>query len=276
MELRLENLELKLGDWSLGPINLFVTESSFVSIVGPSGSGKTSLLKAIAGLENSAGKIFFAGKNVSQIPPEKRNIGFVFQENSLFGHMTVFENVAFGLKMRNEKNIEQKVLSALETVRLNGFGGRSIDGLSGGEMKRVALARAIAFNPDILLLDEPVTGLDAPLKEEMKVFLKLLQEKTGITTIMVTHDLDEAFYLSDKIIVMNSGKIEQESSPIELFVNPKTDFVKKFVSNYIIAEANAKKKGSKVYAEGKFSVPAKKGLGKMFVTFKKTNYRYME
>jgi len=112
MELRLENLELKLGDWSLGPINLFVTESSFVSIVGPSGSGKTSLLKAIAGLENSAGKIFFAGKNVSQIPPEKRNIGFVFQENSLFGHMTVFENVAFGLKMRNEKNIEQVLLSA--------------------------------------------------------------------------------------------------------------------------------------------------------------------
>jgi len=180
--------------------------------------------------------------------------------------------------MRKEKKeeIEKKVLEALELVHLNGFEKRNVNNLSGGEKRRTAIARAIAFKPDLLLLDEPLNGLDAKLKEKMKVFLKELCEKTKLTTIMVSHDIDEAFFLSDKIIVMNSGKIEQQGKPEEIFLHPKNAFVKDFVSDYILVEGKKKSVNGKDFVEAKFLLPAKKGKGKAFINFKKTNYKMVE
>jgi len=259
--------------------SLKVNSGSFTSVVGPSGSGKTTLLKMICGLTKvERGRIFFGKKEVTEIPPEKRNIGFVFQGDSLFSHLSVFDNVAFGLKMKKERKevIEKKVLQALKLVHLEGFQKREVNNLSGGEKRRTAIARAIAFNPDLLLLDEPLNGLDANLKEKMKVFLKELSEKTNLTIIMVSHDIDEAFYLSDKIVVMNNGRKEQEDSPEKIFLQPKNDFVKNFVSDYILVEGKERIVNGRKMIEGKFLLPAKKGKGKAFINFKKTNYKFVE
>jgi len=281
MELRLENVSLKLGGWLLKNFSAEIPSGSFVSIVGPSGSGKTTVLRIISGLQKpDSGKLFFSGKDVSSVPPEKRNIGFVFQGSSLFPHLSVFENVAFGLKMKRAENTGRKALEALEIVGLKGFEKRNVNSLSGGEMKRVAIARALAFSPSALLLDEPMNGLDAKLKEKMKLFLKQLQGKTGKTMVMVSHDIDEAFSLSDRIIVMNNGKVEQIGKPEEIFLKQKNSFVKGFVSDYVLVEAEKTTRNGKPFIEGKFLIPAKNaksaGKGKAFINFKKTNYRLEE
>src|SRR3989344_3888691 len=274
MKVLLENVSVKFPAWNMDNISFEIPSGSFTSIVGPSGSGKTTILRCICGLQEMvSGKIFFSEKDVTQIPPEKRNAGVVFQGDSLFSHLNVFENVAFGLEMKKSEKISQKVVAALKTVNLEGFEKRNVETLSGGERKRVAIARAIASEPDILLLDEPLNGLDAALKEKMKFFLNELREKTSLTMVLVTHDIDEAFFLSDRIIVMNSGKIEQIGSPIEIFSTPKSDFVREFVKDYILVEGAEKTRNGKKFVEAKFSLRAK-GKGKHFISLKKTNYRF--
>ena len=276
MKVSIEKVSVLFKDWEMKNFSLKITKN-FTSIVGPSGCGKTTLLRVLSGLqETEKGKIFFNENDVTQLPPEERNIGVVFQGDSLFSHLNVFENVAFGLKMKEHKNILQKVSKALSLVHLPGFEKRKVTNLSGGEKKRVAIARAIAYNPDLLLLDEPLNGLDAPLKEKMKLFLKELSRKTGLTTIMVTHDIDEAFYLSDEIVVMNNGRVSQTGSPVQIFLKPKNSFVKNFISDYILVKAKQKTVKGKRFVEGKFLLPVKKGFGKAFVNFKKTNYRFAE
>ena len=274
MKVSIEKVSVIFKDWEMKNFSLNI-EKGFTSIVGPSGCGKTTLLRVLSGLQaTERGKISFNNNDVSDFPPEERNVGVVFQGDSLFSHLDVFENVAFGLKMKKHKNIKEKVSKALALVHLPGFEKRKVTNLSGGEKKRVSIARAIAYNPDLLLLDEPLNGLDAPLKEKMKLFLKELTQKTGLTTIMVTHDIDEAFFLSDEIVVMNSGKISQIGSPIEIFSNPKNSFVKNFIADYILIEAKHKTINGKNFVEGKFLLPVKKGQGRVFVNFKKTNYRF--
>ncbi|PJA19398.1 MAG: polyamine ABC transporter ATP-binding protein, partial [Candidatus Diapherotrites archaeon CG_4_10_14_0_2_um_filter_31_5] len=209
--------------------------------------------------------------------PEKRNTGLVFQNDTLFSHLNVFDNIGFGLKMRkkSKKEIEKKVLNALELVHLQGFENREVNNLSGGEKRRTAIARAISFEPELLLLDEPLNGLDAKLKEKMKLFLKELSEKTSLTVLMVTHDIDEAFFLSDKIVVMNNGRVEQEGKPEEIFLNPINAFVKNFVSDYVLIEGKPRIVNGKKMIEGKFLLPAK-GKGKALINFKKTNYKFLD
>jgi len=277
MQLRLKNVSISFPNWKLVNFSINAKHGSITSIVGPSGCGKTTVLRIISGLQEiTTGKVFFGEKEITDLLPEQRNVGFVFQNDSLFSHLNVFENVAFGLKMKNEKSIRKKVISALKLVQLIGFEKRKIKTLSGGEQKRVAIARAIAFEPDLLLLDEPLKGLDAKLIEKTKIFLKNLQEKTGLTMLFVTHDIDEAFFLSDKIIVMNNGKIEQYGSPKEIFSRPKNRFVKEFISDYILIKAKTKKVGNKSIIYGKFSFPANKGKGNPFINLKKTNYKFLE
>ncbi len=278
MEILLQNVCASLLDWKLKDISFKAKAGEFISIVGPSGSGKTTLLRIIAGLqETGSGQIFFGEKNVTKLEPEKRNIGLVFQNDSLFSHLNVFENVAFGLKIKKEKNIQEKVLNALKLLHIDWLQKRSIESLSGGERKRVAIARAIAFEPNALLLDEPLNNLDAGLKEKTKLLLKELQTKTKITMILVTHDLDEAFFLSDKIIILNNGKIEQEAKPpTEIFLKPKNKFVKEFTKDYILVSATAKQEKEKTILQAKFSIETQKRKGKAFINLKKTNYRFFE
>ena len=274
MKINLDKISVSFDDFLID-FSLKINSGEFVSIVGPSGCGKTTLLRIITGLqETEKGKIFFGEKEVTELVPEKRNIGFVSQGDSLFSHLNVFDNIAFGLKMRKTKKelTEKKVFDAIKLVHLEGFEKRKTTNLSGGEKRRVAIARAIAFEPDLLLLDEPLNGLDANLKEKMKVFLKELSEKTKLTIIMVTHDIDEAFFLSDKIVVLNNGKKEQEGKPTEIFLNPRNEFVKNFVSDYVLIEGKQKTVNGKKMIEGKFLLPAK-GKGKAFINFKKTNYK---
>ncbi len=277
MQIRLEKLKLVFENFWEMNFSLKIKDGCFTSIVGPSGCGKTTLLRIISGLQEiEEGKIFFGEKEVTKVPAEKRNAGFVFQGDALFTHLNVFENIAFGLKMKKQKNIKEKVLKALELVHLNGFEKRRVTKLSGGEKRRVAIARAIAFEPDLLLLDEPLSGLDAKLKEKMKVFLKELSEKTGLTIIMVTHDIDEAFFLSDRIVVMDKGKKMQEGKPEEIFLKPKNDFVKNFVSDYVLVEGKQKNLHGKNFIEGKFLLPVKKTGKKALINFKKTNYKFFD
>lgn len=275
MDLRLEGICINFPGFAMKDFSLHAKEGSFTSIVGPSGCGKTTILRAIAGLEKpSSGKIFFGGVDCTFSGPEERNVGLVFQNDSLFSHMSVLENVAFGPKMR-KLSVPQKIAKdALSTVHFSGFEGRSIETLSGGERKRVAIARAIASKPSVLLLDEPMNGLDARLRENMKAFLRELRGRTGLTIILVTHDIDEAFSLSDKIVVMNNGSVEQIGSAIEIFTKPATEFVREFVSDYIIATAKGKKVGGKGFIEGKFRLPAAKTSGMAYVSIKKWNYRF--
>lgn len=274
MKVSIEKISVIFKDWKMKNFSLKI-EKGFTSIVGPSGCGKTTLLRVLSGLQQTEqGEVFFNNEEVTFLPPEERNIGVVFQGDSLFSHLNVYENVAFGLKMKKHQNVKQKVFKALSLVHLPGFEKRKVTNLSGGEKKRVAIARAIAYDPDLLLLDEPLNGLDAPLKEKMKLFLKELTEKTGLTTIMVTHDIDEAFYLSDEIAVMDSGKISQIGSPIQIFSKPKNAFVKNFISDYILVKGKQKTVKGKKFVEGKFLLPVKKGSGNVFVNFKKTNYRF--
>lgn len=275
MELKLQKVSAQIQGWKIQDVSFKAESGTIVSIVGPSGSGKTTILRIIAGLQkNSSGQIFFDQKEVSNTLAEQRNIGFVFQGDSLFSHLNVFENVAFGLRARKEKNIQQKVARALELVHLRGFEKRNTNTLSGGEKKRVAIARAIAFDPDLLLLDEPLNGLDAELKEKTKRLIKELKEKTGKTIVFVTHDIDEAFFLSDQIIVLSNGKIEQAGEPKEIFLHPKNIFVKKFVQDYELVFCKTKKIGGKTFISAELLFETKEKENKnALINLKKTNFK---
>ena len=268
MKLELKGVSSSLGDFHLKDFSMVAHGGSFTTIAGPSGSGKTTVLRIIAGLQGAdSGKVLFGNADVTPIPAELRNVGLVFQADALFSHLDVAGNVGFGPCMKKFPHIPQRVAKALSLVRLQGFEKRNVTSLSGGEKKRVAIGRAIAFNPAILLLDEPLSGLDANLKEKMKLLLNELQKKTGLTIVMVTHDLDDAFFLSDRIVVINKGRIEQQGKPAEIFTKPKGAFVREFVSDYVLAQGNSKKG-----QQAKFSFPLK-GRGKFLIALKKTNYR---
>jgi putative spermidine/putrescine transport system ATP-binding protein len=216
----------------LNGINLEVKQGELLTLLGPSGCGKTTTLNLIAGfLEADEGDVYIKGKNVTKVPPYKRDLGMVFQTYSLFPHMTVYENLKFGLKLRKvaKQDQEKKIARALELVKMSGLGNRYPRELSGGQRQRVAIARALVVEPELLLLDEPLSNLDAKLRHELRVEIKRLQKEIGVTTIFVTHDQEEALSMSDRVVVMNAGKIEQISSPTEIYNHPKSEFVFQFI-----------------------------------------------
>ncbi len=215
-------------------------EGSFTTLLGPSGCGKTTLLRIISGLETpTSGDILIGGKRVNDVPIHKRNLGLVFQNYALFPHRTIGENIAFGLKYRGVSKFDAaaKVSKALDIVRLSGVEDRYPTQLSGGQQQRIALARAIVIEPDVLLLDEPLSALDANLREDMRVELKAIQHRIGVTSIFVTHDQSEALAMSDKIIVMSAGRVEQVGAPEDVYNNPASEFVANFLGASNVLEA---------------------------------------
>ncbi len=213
-------------------VSLEIAQGEFVSLLGPSGCGKTTILRMVAGLiEPTDGVITVGGRDITRLPANKRNVGLVFQSYALFPHMTVFENVAFGLRRKGESGsaLNARVEEALALVRLAGYGERYPRQLSGGQQQRVAMARAIAPRPSVLLFDEPLSNLDAKLRDEMQIELKRLQRELEITTLFVTHDQAEALSLSDRVCVMNDGVIQQFASPEEIYHRPTTAFVAGFI-----------------------------------------------
>ncbi|RWM33098.1 ABC transporter ATP-binding protein [Mesorhizobium sp.] len=227
------NIDIAYGKFvAVRDFSLSIRKGSFVTLLGPSGCGKTTILRSIAGLVDiSSGQIMIDGRRVDDVPIYKRNIGLVFQSYALFPHKTVFDNVAFGLKYRNvpKPEIGRKVSQALDMVRLPGSEKKLPSQLSGGQQQRIALARAIVFQPQVLLLDEPLSALDANMREEMRVEIKKIQKETGITAIFVTHDQEEALSMSDRIVVMNAGAVEQIGAPQEVYETPATAFVADFL-----------------------------------------------
>ncbi|WP_137392465.1 ABC transporter ATP-binding protein [Rhodoligotrophos defluvii] len=230
---QLNNVTLAYGSFvAIKNVSLTIEKGSFVTLLGPSGCGKTTILRSIAGLvDPTSGEIVVAGRRINDVPIHKRNIGLVFQNYALFPHKTVFDNIAFGLKYRGveKQEIARKVKRALEMVRLPGVEKKLPSEMSGGQQQRIALARAIVIEPDVLLLDEPLSALDANLREEMRTELKLIQREVGITTIFVTHDQEEALAMSDRIVVMNHGVVEQEGPPEEVYRRPASRFVASFL-----------------------------------------------
>jgi len=215
-------------------MDLDIAEGSLTTILGPSGCGKTTILRIIAGLENpTEGDIYIKGKRVNETPIHKRNIGMIFQNYALFPHKTIFDNVAFGLKYRNlpKNQIREKVKGALELVRLPGIEDRMPSQISGGQQQRIALARAIVIEPDLLLMDEPLSALDEHLREEMRGELGKLQKILGVTTVFVTHDQREALSMSDKIVIMKDGEKQQDGPPEEIFNYPVNHFIANFLGH---------------------------------------------
>jgi spermidine/putrescine ABC transporter ATP-binding subunit len=213
-------------------LNLEIAQGEFLTMLGPSGSGKTTTLMMLAGFETPThGEIYLDDQPIGNIPPHRRNIGMVFQNYALFPHMTVSENLAYPLEVRkrSKSEINDRVSKALEMVELQGFGGRFPAQLSGGQQQRVALARALVMEPKVLLMDEPLSNLDAKLREQMRTEIRRIQKRLGITSVYVTHDQVEAMTLSDRIVVMNEGEIEQIGSPTEIYRRPQTRFVADFI-----------------------------------------------
>lgn len=257
VDVRLEGVTKLFGKTAaMDDMSFDVRKGEFYCMIGPSGCGKTTALRSIAGLiVPDAGKIFIKGQDMSGVPTHKRPISMVFQTWALFPHMTVFDNVAFGLKMRGvpEAEMKQKVNEALDLVRLTGLENRHPRELSGGQQQRVGVARATVLHPEVVLLDEPLGNLDAKLQAQMEIDLKLLHKQLGITFIYVTHNQGQAMTLADRIMVMNVGKIEQEGPPSEIYNSPHSIFVARFVgeSNLIKAKATAAK-GSLVSLESEY------------------------
>ena len=228
-----EHIVKKYGDNTIIPdLNLDVKEGEFFTLLGPSGCGKTTLLRMVAGFNSiEGGTIAFNGKVINDIAPNKRNIGMVFQNYAVFPHMTVRENVAFGLENRHlpKNEIKQRVDEILETVKITQYADRLPERLSGGQQQRVALARAIVIKPDVLLMDEPLSNLDAKLRIEMRNAIRQIQNSVGITTIYVTHDQEEAMAVSDRIAVMSGGVIQHVSTPKSIYQRPANQFVANFI-----------------------------------------------
>lgn len=217
---------------SVDNVNFSLRQGEMLALLGPSGCGKTTILRMIAGLiPPSSGAIRLNGRDISQIPVHKRNMGMVFQAYALFPHMTVADNIAFGLKMRGIAKAERepRVRRALDLVKLGGYGERRITQLSGGQQQRCAIARSLVIEPDLLLLDEPLSNLDAKLRDEMREEIREIQARTGVTAIFVTHDQDEALSMADRMAVMSAGRVEQIGTPREVFDTPASEFVASFI-----------------------------------------------
>lgn len=233
--IRLENISKSFGDNEvLDELNLTVNENEFVTLLGPSGCGKTTTLRIIGGFEKpDIGRVFFDGKDITALPPNQRHLNTVFQNYALFPHMNVGENIAFGLKVsgKSDQYIKDKVKYALNLVNLKGFESRAINELSGGQQQRIAMARAIVNEPRLLLLDEPLGALDLKLRQEMQYELVRLKKELGITFIYVTHDQEEALTMSDKVVVMNDGYIQQEGTPEQIYNEPENAFVADFIGD---------------------------------------------
>ncbi len=245
--LRLENLTKRFGDFTaVEDVSLDVEKGEFLSLLGPSGCGKTTTLQMIAGLhEPTDGRIFLDGEDITWKKPHQRGLGIVFQSYALFPHMTVFDNVSFGLEMRGVAAPERKerVTTVLAQVKLDPFVHRFPKELSGGQRQRVALARALVIEPPVLLLDEPLSNLDAKLREDMQLELRLLQQNLGVTTILVTHDQSEALSMSDRIVVMNNGRAVQVDTPVGMYETPADAFVSDFVGKTNLLEGVVERAG---------------------------------
>ncbi len=241
MSIEIRDVTKQFGSFTaLQPINLTVPTGKLTSLLGPSGCGKTTLLRIIAGLELAdSGRIFFDGEDVTDVPVQKRHIGFMFQHYALFRHMTVFDNIAFGLtvlpkKQRpNKAEIAKKVNHLLELVQLSSTANKYPHQLSGGQRQRIALARALAVEPKLLLLDEPFGALDAKVRKELRTWLRSIHHELGVTSILVTHDQEEAAELSDEIVVMNHGQIEQIGDYNSLVQSPTSHFVANFLQDSV-------------------------------------------
>lgn len=231
--INLINISKTFGDnLVLDNINLYIRRNEFLTLLGPSGCGKTTTLRIIGGFEEpSTGQVLFEGKNITHVPPYKRKLNTVFQKYALFPHMNVAENIAFGLiiKKMPQKLIDEKVKNMLALVNLSGYEKRSVDSLSGGQQQRVAIARALVNEPEVLLLDEPLGALDLKLRKGMQIELKNIQQKLGITFVYVTHDQEEALTMSDTIMVMHQGTIQQIGTPVDIYNEPKNAFVADFI-----------------------------------------------
>jgi spermidine/putrescine transport system ATP-binding protein len=227
------------GEEVLNKINLYILKNEFLTLLGPSGCGKTTTLRIIGGFEEpTSGQVLFKGEDITHLPAFKRKVNTVFQRYALFPHMNVFDNVAFGLEIKklDKKTIEQKAKEMLALVNLQGYEKRSVNSLSGGQQQRVAIARALVNEPEVLLLDEPLGALDLKLRKDMQLELKSIQKRLGITFVYVTHDQEEALTMSDTIVVMNKGKIQQVGTPIDIYNEPKNAFVADFIGESNIVD----------------------------------------
>ncbi|MBY9080928.1 ABC transporter ATP-binding protein [Paenibacillus sp. HN-1] len=253
MHVEVRGLNKHFGDFhAVKDVSFEITKGHLIGLLGPSGGGKTSILRMLAGLESpDSGEIVFHGQVVNNLPPQERGIGFVFQNYALFKHMTVYDNIAFGLKVKkaNKGVIRDRVMELVELTGLKGFEKRYPQQLSGGQRQRVAFARALAPEPQLLLLDEPFAAIDAKIRQELRSWLRELIERVGITSIFVTHDQDEAIEVADEIMIINQGRLEQKGTPWDIYKEPKTTFVATFIGESTLIENAAELKGFK-QAEG--------------------------
>jgi len=240
MHIEVNQLNKSFGDFhAVRDVSFSIEKGHLIGLLGPSGGGKTSILRMLAGLESpSSGDIVFHGQRVNDLPPQERGIGFVFQNYALFKHMTVFDNVAFGLKVKKQPKpkIKERVMELIELTGLKGFEHRMPHQLSGGQRQRVAFARALAPEPQLLLLDEPFAAIDAKIRHELRTWLKDMIERVGITSIFVTHDQDEAIEVADEIMIINKGRLEQKGTPWDIYKSPQTQFVASFIGESTIIE----------------------------------------
>lgn len=248
MSIEIRNVSKQFGDFqALRDVSLNIQSGELIALLGPSGCGKTTLLRIIAGLESpDVGSIHFSGEDTTDVHVRDRNVGFVFQHYALFRHMTVFENVAFGLRVKprkerpSEAQIKEKVMSLLKLVQLDWIADRYPSQLSGGQRQRIALARALAVEPKVLLLDEPFGALDAKVRKELRRWLRRLHDELHVTSIFVTHDQEEALEVADRVVVINQGKIEQEGTPQEVWDSPVSPFVYGFLGDVNLFKGRAK------------------------------------
>lgn len=254
MGILVENVSKQFGSFkAVDQVSLEIKSGTLVALLGPSGSGKSTLLRLISGLElPDSGKIFLTGKDATYQSVQERNIGFVFQHYALFKHRTVRQNIAFGLEIRKAtaKKIQARVEQLLELVQLNGLGDRYPSQLSGGQRQRVALARALAVEPEVLLLDEPFGALDAKVRKDLRAWLRRLHDEVHVTTVFVTHDQEEAMEVSDEVVVMNNGRVEQVGTPEQIYDHPASSFVMSF-----IGPVNVLPSSSRIFKSSGFEVP---------------------
>ena len=254
--IELKNIYKKFDDdLILNDLSLDIKEGEFITLLGPSGCGKTTTLRILAGfITPDSGEVIFEDKKINNIPPYERNINTVFQKYALFPNMNVYENIAFGLKIKKlgKKEIKEKVSEVLRLVNLSGYEKRSIEALSGGQQQRIAIARALVNEPKVLLLDEPLGALDLKLRQGMQLELKKIQQRVGITFVYVTHDQEEALSMSDKIVVMNNGIIQQIGTPTDIYNEPKNSFVADFIGESNIINGTMHEDFSVSFSDYKF------------------------